>query len=92
MSAQALTFIFFATVDHKKRAEDEYSDNFPNKLLELCYIDESRHSMYKEPKIDYERKLSWAKSLGFGAKIVSKSYLVSVHFRQGEFGSDDGQR
>ena len=48
--------------------------------------------MYKELKIDYERKLSWAKSLGIGTRMFSKSCLMSVQFSQGEFGSKAGQR
>ena len=42
--------------------------------------------MYKELKIDYERKLSWAKSLGIGTRMFSKSCLMSVQFSQGELG------
>ncbi|CAL5220349.1 g2345 [Coccomyxa viridis] len=50
--------------DYKKRAQDEYLDKAPNKLIEVHHMDCSRRSMYRDLQVDYERKLAWAKSLG----------------------------
>ena len=52
-----------------KIAEDDYYKEYPLKRLELRYMDHSRRSMYKELQTDYERNLSWARSLGIGTFI-----------------------
>ncbi|CAL5220382.1 g2388 [Coccomyxa viridis] len=50
--------------DYKQRARHDYYEKYPNKVIELYCIDHARRSMYKELQKDYERKLSWARSLG----------------------------
>ncbi|CAL5220380.1 g2386 [Coccomyxa viridis] len=50
--------------DYKQRARHDYYDKYWVKLIELHHIDNTRRNMYKELQRDYERKLSWARSLG----------------------------
>ncbi|CAL5220383.1 g2389 [Coccomyxa viridis] len=44
--------------------EQEYLDKYFSKEGELYYMDQSRRSMHKELRGNYERNLSWARSLG----------------------------
>ena len=46
--------------------EQEYLDKYFSKEGELYYMDQSRRSMHKELRGNYERNLSWARSLGIG--------------------------
>ncbi len=72
-SHKALTLITpvgSADGDYKKRAQKEYYEKAPNKWVDLHYIDHSRRSMYKELERDFERKLTWARSLGIGKRAL----------------------
>ena len=75
--AKALTPLCSAAGGYRKRAEDEYLDKFPNNLVELYFVDHTRRSMYKELQKDYDRKLSWAHSLGIGTEPLVRFILVS---------------
>ena len=63
-------FVSNADGDYKKRAQQEYYEKFPNKCIELHYMDQSRKSMHEELQKDYNRNLVWARSLGIGAESI----------------------
>ena len=66
-------FVCSADGEYKKRAKQKYYETCMNKWVELYHIDHSRRSMYKDLQKDYERNLSWARSLGIGTQSIVKS-------------------
>ena len=64
--AHAPTAACSAAASCKKHADIEYLEKVPLKTAELHQIDYTRRSMYKELQKDYDRRLSWARSLGIG--------------------------
>ena len=75
--------ICFADGDRQERAKREYYEKYPNVVLELFYMDQSRRSMYQELQRDYDRKISWARSLGLGTKSASRLSLIFANHVRG---------
>ena len=77
LPSQALNMIFFAG-ESRKRAEQEYLEKYFGKVVDLHYIDQSRRSMHKDLRANYEKNLSWASSLGIGRERPLRSSLISA--------------